>query len=513
MSVSLADILPLLQTKEVWGNTETVIDGISHDSRRIASNFAFVAISGEKVDGHDFILKAAFNGASVIIAEKKPPRTFDSRIAWVRVQNSRRNLGPVAALIYGKPSNSMALVGITGTNGKTTTSFLLESIFKAANLVPGVIGTITHRWPGSQIAALNTTPEASDIQKILSDMKQAGVTHVVMEVSSHGLVMRRLDGCNFDMGIFSNLTHDHLDFHQDMETYFAAKKILFEELLPTSSKCYKCAAINVDDPYGYRLASEIHDLPKIKYGFSDEADIQPIRTNISQRGITATVKTPKDIFEIESELVGEFNLSNILAALSVSLRLQIPKEAILAGIKSVRTVPGRLERVNINSGSIFVDYAHTPNALKNVLQAMRKICKGVLITVMGCGGDRDKTKRPVMGMEAACGSDFVVITSDNPRNEKPINIINQIEAGVVGFGFTKVSDNPENAKIQKGSYIVIPDRREAIRWAISRLGAQDVLLLAGKGHETYQEINGVRHPFNDRVIALEVSRNHFCGTN
>ena len=506
LSLVIADILPLLQAQEFWGNRHAVVEGVSHDSRSVRPKFAFVAIVGDKADGHDFVLKAVEKGASVIVAQKKPPENFDGKIAWIKVRDSRKVMGPLAASVYGKPSDSIVLIGITGTNGKTTTTFLLEAILKQANFVPGVIGTISHRWPGVEIAASNTTPEASDIQKMLSDMCQAGVTHVIMEVSSHGLVMRRLDGCNFDAAIFSNLTHDHLDFHKNMEDYYAAKKILFEELLPESSKQNPFAAINMDDFYGRRLAKEVSSITTINYGLTNEPDVYPVRTNMSRRGINATIKTPFDFLEIESNLVGVFNLSNILAALSVSLELGIPKEAILEGVKSVNSVPGRLERVNTRVGAIFVDYAHTPNALKNVLAAMRKICDGNLTIVMGCGGDRDKMKRPIMGVEAATGSDFVVITSDNPRSEDPMAIIRQIEQGVLDSGFTKVSMGSAQTTIAKG-YVVIPDRREAIRWAISKLGPLDVMLIAGKGHETYQEIQGIRHPFDDRVIALEESEN------
>ncbi|MGC8660115.1 MAG: UDP-N-acetylmuramoyl-L-alanyl-D-glutamate--2,6-diaminopimelate ligase [Desulfomonilaceae bacterium] len=502
MSLLVADILPSLHSPEVWGNLQTAVAGVSHDSRCILPNFAFVAIVGDKADGHDFVSRAVEKGASLIVAQKEPPENFDRKIAWIKVADSRKALGPLAASVYGNPSDSVVLIGITGTNGKTTTTFLLESILKQANFVPGVIGTISHRWPGVEITASNTTPEASDIQKMLFDMRQAGVTHVIMEVSSHGLAMRRLDGCNFDAAIFSNLTHDHLDFHTNMEDYYSAKKLLFDELLPESSKQNPFAVINMDDPYGRRLANEISSVTKIKYGSADGVDIYAVRADISRRGISAIIRTSSDFFHIESDLVGAFNLSNILAALSVSVQLGIPKKAIEQGVKSVNSVPGRLERVNTKIGSIFVDYAHTPNALKNVLGAMREICEGKLITVMGCGGDRDKTKRPIMGSEAAIGSDFVVVTSDNPRTEDALDIIKQIERGVLDSGLIEVTKDSIEPIKAKG-YVVIPDRREAIRWAISKLGARDILLLAGKGHETYQEINGVRHAFDDRTTAFE----------
>lgn len=507
MNVILADILPLLENPEISGNSVAPISGVTHDSRRVCLDFAFVAMVGEKVDGHDFVSKACKGGASVIIAEKDPPTGFDtSKVTWVRVQNSRRALGPIAACVYDRPSESMSLVGITGTNGKTTTTYLLESILRAAQFVPGIIGTISHRWPGVEIAASNTTPEASDIQKMLAEMRQIGVTHVLMEVSSHGLCMRRLDGCNFDAGVFTNLTHDHLDFHLNMEAYYAAKKILFDELLPSSNKRGVYAAINIDDHYGSRLIREISSVPIIKYGLTNKADVYPVNTQISPKGVKADILTPDGPLSVESELVGAFNLSNIMAAVSVSLKLGISREAITTGIKSVKAVPGRLERVVSGSGAIFVDYAHTPNALKNVLQAIRDICQGRLITLMGCGGDRDRTKRPVMGMEAASGSDFVVITSDNPRSEDPIAIIKQIEEGVLKFGFQKISLDSANSVMKKGTYVVISDRRQAIEWAIRKLEPTDTLLLAGKGHETYQEINGIRYPFDDRVIALKESK-------
>jgi UDP-N-acetylmuramoyl-L-alanyl-D-glutamate--2,6-diaminopimelate ligase len=507
LSVTLADILKVIETLEIWGNPDIKVKGVSHDSRKVMQDYAFVAITGDKSDGHDFVAKAVERGANVVIAQKLPPRDFDfSKCVWVRVENSRQCLGPLSSWVYGRPSENMKVVAITGTNGKTTTTFLLESILRTANSVPGVVGTISHRWPGVEVSAANTTPEASDIQKMLSEMKSSGVTHVIMEASSHGLFMRRLDGCNFDVGVFSNLTHDHLDFHQNMEAYYEAKKILFTELLPLSSKRNVCAAINIDDPYGFRLANETASVSTIKFGSTDDPDICPTQTRISQEGVKALIQTPEGPIEIESSLVGAFNLSNILASISVSLKLGIPKATIFQGIKNLKTVPGRLERVDSRRGAIFVDYAHTPNALKNVLQALREVCSGRLITLMGCGGDRDKTKRPVMGMEAAGGSDFVIITSDNPRSEDPLEIISQIEPGVLGFGFSKSVDGLVKTAIKKGSYIVIPDRKEAIKWAMNRMDLHDTLLLAGKGHETYQEIHGIRYPFDDRQIALEESR-------
>ncbi|MFH0958888.1 MAG: UDP-N-acetylmuramoyl-L-alanyl-D-glutamate--2,6-diaminopimelate ligase [Pseudomonadota bacterium] len=505
MSLTLADIIECLETPKVWGNVEACVEDITYDSRKVGHNFIFVAIRGEKTDGHNFVHKASESGASVIIAEENPPTNFDiDKTSWVRVIDSRRALGPVADLIYGHPSRQMVLIGITGTNGKTTTTFLLESILNEADFVPGIIGTISHRWRGFETPASNTTPEASDIQKMLADMKLAGVTHVLMEVSSHGLFLRRLDGCSFDLAIFTNLTHDHLDFHQNMASYFEAKRILFDELLPVSSKSTTCSIINLDDLYGSRLAQETIGLPSITYGFNELADIHPLSQEVSISGIRASIHTPNGVLSIKSELVGNFNLSNILSAVSASVILQIPTEAVVRGVESLKTVPGRLQPIESNVGSLFVDYAHTPNALKNVLQALRQISDGRLITLMGCGGDRDRTKRQVMGSEAAVVSDFLVITSDNPRTEDPLTIIEQIEIGVIESGFKKILPDSKHSCIAAKTYVVIPDRRQAIQWIIKRLQPRDTLLLAGKGHETYQEIQGVRYPFDDRSVALEI---------
>jgi UDP-N-acetylmuramoyl-L-alanyl-D-glutamate--2,6-diaminopimelate ligase len=400
----------------------------------------------------------------------------------------------------------MRLVGITGTNGKTTLTFLLEAIANAAGFRPGVVGTISHRWAGTEHAASNTTPEASDLQEMFSEMAARGVSHVFMEVSSHGLDLGRLEGCDFDVAVFTNLTQDHLDYHGNLEDYYLAKRTLFNRLLPSSSNPGHCGVINVDDPYGRRLLSEIDSIPCTSFGTSSNADIHPLEIELTAAGISVTVKTGRGPVAICSRLTGPFNLSNILAAVAVSERLGIPSDAVRRGIETVHTVPGRLERVASERGTVFVDYAHTPNALKNVLDALHIIRTGRIITVMGCGGDRDKTKRPVMGREAAAGSDFVVVTSDNPRTEDPDAIIRQVEDGVREYGFVPFENYANGRPLTKGCYRVVPDRRDAIAWAVKRLDRGDILLVAGKGHETYQEINGIRHPFDDREVVREELR-------
>lgn len=502
MSATLQDIVALLAPTFVSGDPRTVFSGVTHDSRKVRPGYIFVAVPGEHVDGHAFIGRALEAGASAILAMGKPTGALEG-VPWIVAPDTRRALGPVASLVYGNPGRDMILVGITGTNGKTTLTFLLESIFSATGAVPGVIGTITYRWGATERSAANTTPEASDLQEMLALMRDEGVTHAIMEVSSHGLHMGRLDGCDFDTGVFTNLTQDHLDYHGSMEEYFLAKSLLFTKLLPASSKTSPVAVVNGDDPYGRRLAAQMRHMPLLTYGTSQALDVYPSSAMVNAEGIELRAETRRGPVRVISPLTGRFNVSNILAAIAVAESLGIDREAIRDGIARVRNVPGRLERVSSASGTVFVDYAHTPAALKNVLEALARICTGRIITVMGCGGDRDKAKRPLMGMEAAAGSDFVVVTSDNPRTEDPLSIIRQVEEGVREYGYVALDGNKDQNPLPPRSYRVIPDRREAIAWAVRALQKSDILLVAGKGHETYQEINGVRYPFDDRQVVLE----------
>ncbi len=491
----------------MYGDLSVRISGATYDSRKVQPGWLFVAMTGENVDGHDFIGQAIRAGASAIIAER--PRTSEFEpVPWAKVSNSRAALGPVAALLNGHPSKKIALVGITGTNGKTTLTFLMEAIVKAAGGKPGVIGTISYRWADGQVTAVHTTPEASDLQFLFREMVEAGVTHAFVEVSSHGLHRGRLMGCEFNVGVFTNLTQDHLDYHGNLEDYYLAKQALFTQLLPASSKKDLAAVVNADDPYGRRLSLEIKGVPVLRYGKSPDFEIHPTVVSVTAEGISATVITPKGPIGITSRLTGSFNLKNILAAIAVAQKLDIPLDAVREGIEAVDIIPGRLERVVSANGSIFVDYAHTPNALKNVLEALRIIRTGRIITVMGCGGDRDKGKRPLMGMEAAAGSNFVVVTSDNPRTEDPLDIVRQVEEGVRSYGFKRCDEVPNGQPIESCCYTVIPERRDAIAWAVKHLKSDDVLLVAGKGHETYQEINGVRYPFDDREVIREELKRH-----
>lgn len=509
MTAYLADIVKALDSARFDGDLSTDVLGVTHDSRKVQPGKIFVAVPGEKTDGHDFIGNALEAGACAVIAQRPRPVEF-GEVPWIVVKDTRLALGPVSAVVNGDPTSKITLVGITGTNGKTTLTFLLEAILQASGLRPGVIGTISYRWDGKESSANHTTPEASDLQAMFADMAAAGITHGIMEVSSHGLDLGRLEGCRFDVGVFTNLTQDHLDYHGTFEEYYQAKKTLFTRLLPVSGKT-STGVVNLDDPYGRRLIGEVVQIPLIGYGTSLECAVRPEEVSITPSGISAEIVRPEGRVKINSVLTGAFNLSNILAAVAVAAELGVPDYAVIEGIRRVTAVPGRLERIESRLGHVFVDYAHTPNALKNVLEALRKVCRGRLITVMGCGGDRDKTKRPVMGREAAALSDLVVITSDNPRTEDPVAIIGQIEEGVRDYGLKPLDDSgqdhPANAR-----YRVIPDRGEAIAFAVRLLEDRDTLLVAGKGHETYQEINGVRYPFDDReVLRKELRKRELAG--
>jgi UDP-N-acetylmuramoyl-L-alanyl-D-glutamate--2,6-diaminopimelate ligase len=507
MTASLKNIAAVLEDPILTGDLSVQICGLSHDSRAIRPGWLFVAIPGEKSDGHDFVEAALRSGAAAVLAERPCPAHVQCAVPWIRVSDTRRCLGPAAAAVFGHPTKKMVLVGITGTNGKTSLTFILEAIVKAAGGSPGVIGTITHRWGNRERQASRTTPEASDLQSMLAEMVDSGVTHVLMEVSSHGLHLGRLDGCHFDVGVFTNLTQDHLDFHGNFEDYYQAKRLLFTRLLPNSSKKNRVAATNLDDAYGRRLAGEITNLPVIGYGSASDAQVRPVEVSLASSGIVGTLETCRGPVAIRTHLTGAFNLQNVMAAVAVAEGLDIPVDAVQKGIEAVSVVPGRLERIPSYRGHVFVDYAHTPHALKNVLDALRTICSGRIITVMGCGGDRDRAKRPLMGMEAATGSDFVVVTSDNPRSEDPMAIIRQIEEGVRSSGFVPCSAPVNGQPLRPGHYRIMPDRGEAIAWAVTCLEKQDVLLVAGKGHETYQEINGVQYPFDDReALRKELKR-------
>jgi len=461
------------------------ITDISYHSHRVKEGHLFVAIPGTKQDGHHFIEEVVARGARAVIAEQMPPRLGD--IPLVVVKDARKALAQVSAEFYSHPSREIRLVGITGTNGKTTTSYLIESIIKAAGKEAGVIGTINYRMRGKEQPAPTTTPQSYDLQRLLREMVTQGIGYAVMEVSSHALDQERVRACHFDAGVFTNISPEHLDYHEDMESYLAVKKRLFREFLPASEKD-PWAIINLDDPLLRDLPQQLSPLRTMTYGL-DHGVIRAPQREISLQGIQATLATPAGTMEIETALIGEYNLYNILAATAVSIALGFPAEAIIRGIKGLSVVPGRMEQVGEGNPWVFIDYAHTPDALEKSIQAIKRLARAKVVVVFGCGGDRDRSKRAPMGRIGVQLADLAIITSDNPRTEDPLKIIENIEKGA--------------REISPERYLVIPDRREAIRQAIALAGEEDCVLIAGKGHEQYQIIGAEQVPFDDRAEARQ----------
>ncbi len=487
------------------GDPDVEIKGIVYDSRRVRPGSLFVAVRGHALDGHAFIDQAIENGASAVVAEIL--RT-GSGPTFIRVADSHEALSALAVAYFRHPFSGMDLVGITGTNGKTTTSYLLESILLAAGRRPGVLGTVTYRYPGHVCPAPVTTPESLDLMESLRKMADQGVTHVVMEVSSHGLDQGRVRHCPFKAAVFTNLSRDHLDYHGSMDEYFKAKSRLFLGLAERAAnhKVLRArAVINLDDPRARELM-DLTDAEVLTYGLNESSHVRADRVALSRNGISARILAPEGAFEARSNLIGSYNLSNILAAAATALSLGIEPEHIAAGVSQLQGVPGRLEMVKNRRGlAVAVDYAHTPDALMKALGAVRPFTGGSLITVFGCGGDRDKGKRSEMGRVAGQGSDVVLITSDNPRTEDPGSIVAQIEEGVAGTGMKKLSLENGSFIDRPRGYVVELDRASAIRRAVRMATEQDLILIAGKGHEDYQIIGRDRRPFDDRMIAIEAA--------
>lgn len=498
-------LLEGVEVKRVVGENRMEIAGVAYHSQEVRQNFLFVAIRGMEVDGHRFIGEAIRRGAAAILQEEG--ESFDG-ITSIFVPNSRKALARVASNFYGDPSARLCLVGITGTNGKTTTSYLIESILKKAGYVTGVIGTINYRYGQKVIPAMNTTPESLDLQRILREMLENGVSHVVMEVSSHGLDLDRVSGCHFDGAVFTNFTSDHLDYHRTLEQYFQSKRRLFRECLMESRKEGRFAVTNADDPKGEEIVRDVRR-PIFRYGLDHSSDISATGVNLSFEGISCRVRTPQADFPIHSRLTGRFNLYNILAAVATGYGLDLSPEVLKEGVEAVEGVPGRFEKVANRKGiHVIVDYAHTQDALERVLSGLKETLsfseeRGKIITVFGCGGDRDRTKRPLMGEVAARYSDLVILTSDNPRTEDPHAILNEIEEGVRSLMTEAWRETEQEAGREQKGYLKIADRREAIRTALRLAQKGDVVLIAGKGHEDYQIIGKRRLPFDDR---LEVRR-------
>lgn len=476
------------------------ISAVSYRAQDVKPGDLFVAVKGFTADGHDFIGQAVTNGAVAVVCEQ-PVHT---NAVMIKVDNSRRALAELATTFFGDPSQALTVIAITGTNGKTTTSYLIESILQAAGYVTGVIGTINYRYCGQIFNNPVTTPESLDLQQILAEMRDAGVTHVVMEVSSHALDLYRVHGCKFDIGVFTNFSQDHLDYHKDMAHYWSCKRRLFVDLLPAfTAKTRLRAVINTADPKGRELARQT-DLPCLTCGHDSASNLRTLKARFDLTGINARIATPQGKIELRSFLVGRHNLENILNAVGVALALEIPVQTIVTGIRSLENVPGRLERMaNTRQRFVYVDYAHTPDALENTLLALRALTADRIICIFGCGGDRDRAKRPEMGMIAARLSDLVVVTSDNPRTEPPEQIIAEIVVGVHRICDFQYSPAGLRRGFGVKGYTVIADRREAIRNGIAVSRPGDTLLIAGKGHETYQIIGREKRPFDDRQEARE----------
>ena len=482
----LAEAIPV---REVLGSLDREVDGIFYDSRRVQKNGLYVAVRGAHVDGHQFTEQAIERGASAIVVERAESH---SRATSLVVPDSREALADLAFTFFKKPALRLKMAGVTGTNGKTTTSFLLKHICDAAGLRSGLIGTVRYEIGERVLPATRTTPESLDLQELLSQMVDAGCKAAVMEVSSHALAQERTRGLEWDVAIFTNLTQDHLDFHKTMEDYFEAKARLFTGLKDQPNKKAAAAVINLDDRYGEQLAGRIKDeAPVVTYGMSARADFRASNYRAEFGGTSFQLDARGKSYLVRVPLIGRFNVVNALAALAAANSLGIDlREAVLSLAKSPQ-VPGRLEAVPAKRQfQIFVDYAHSDDALLNVLKTLRELNPNRLIVVFGAGGDRDKRKRPLMGRVADQNADYSIITSDNPRKEDPLAIIADVQKG-----------------FRSGNFETVPDRTEAIARAIALAQPRDIVLIAGKGHENYQEFADHTIPFDDRQMALRALEN------
>ena len=474
--MKLRDVLRETDILSSDANGTEEILGIAYSSKEVRPGFLFTALKGEKNDGINFVLEAERKGAAAILSEWPRPQTVG--IPWIRVADARETMALAAANLYGQPSMKIKVIGVTGTKGKTTTTYILEEILKAAGATPAVIGTIDYRGPGFRVKAARTTPEAPDIHRMLSEMVEAGASHCLIEISSHALEQKRVWGVTFDVAVFTNLSGEHMDYHHSMEHYFEAKKKLF-----FLNHKRIASVVNMDDPWGKKLVSEL-PMRTITYGLEPAAIVRAERFKISDQGIEVQVSHPGGQILLTSRLVGRHNLYNILASVASALVLNIQPSDIARGISALQGVPGRFERVENRLGiEIVVDYAHTDNALSHLLETVRDMKPRRIVLVFGAGGNRDAEKRERMGDVAARLADWSILTSDNPRSEDPLRIIADIETG---FGKTGAKN-----------YEVIPDRKEAIRTALAISREGDYVLVAGKGHEDYQIFSDRTIPFSD----------------
>jgi UDP-N-acetylmuramoyl-L-alanyl-D-glutamate--2,6-diaminopimelate ligase len=474
-SIGLSALLADVPHAELRGDGGVAVGEMAYRSGDASPGTLFCCVRGERRDGHDFAADAVARGASALLVERFLPVD----VPQLRVPSVRAAMGPLAAVLFGRPAERLTMVGVTGTSGKTTVTYLLEAVFRRAGWEPGVIGTTGVRIEGRAVPLARTTPEAPDLHRLLAAMVDRGVRAVAMEVSSHGLDQHRVGGVRFDVAVFTNLSQDHLDYHPSMEEYFAAKAKLFTPEMSGR------AVVNHDSPEGRRLAGAV---PTVTFGIDAGADVRATDVEASAGGIRFRV----DEVEVRSSLRGLFNVENCLAAIATARTLGLADEVAAEAIGSVAGVPGRVDAVEAGQDFlVLVDYAHKPDGVEKVLRAARPLASGRVILVMGCGGDRDRAKRPLMGRAATANADLTVLTSDNPRSEDPLAIIAEIEPGAREGG---------------GDYEIEPDRRTAIRLALSSAAPGDVVVIAGKGHETYQELVDRTIPFDDRTVAVEELR-------
>ncbi len=490
---------------------DPLIRGVSYDSRFVSPGDLFVALRGTSTDGHDYLDQAVELGAVALLVEEAPADA-SGRPPIVTVPDTRRALAPIAARFYGEPASEFAMIGVTGTNGKTSTCYLVESILRKAGQRTGLIGTIGVRYAGQEERAINTTPESLDLQRTLRSMRTHGVEAVVMEVSSHGLELGRVHGCRFQVGAFTNLTQDHLDFHGTMEAYLDAKARLFRDHLGPGA----CAVINVDDPASEKLVGVARDagarVLRTSRRVDAEVEVRVLRADVTLGGSDVLLALPTGEVSVHCPLVGDFNLENLVVACGIASGVGIEAEAIAEGVAACPQVPGRVEVVSVPDGddlpAVIVDYAHTPDAVDKLLAALRPLARGRVVTLFGCGGDRDRAKRPLMAEAVARYSDRVVATSDNPRTEDPAAILRDVEDGLAGL---ERVDRDRLGSADR-AYCVIQDRRAAIDAAVEAAGPEDTVVLAGKGHEDYQIVGREKLPFDDReearraLAALRTSR-------
>ena len=479
----------MLESVSVGAVPPLVANGLQYDSRKLQRGDAFFAFLGEHVDGHRFVPNAMEAGAAAIVSERVAPEGLEGQ--WARVSHGHRALALSALRFYGRPDRQLKLTGVTGTNGKTSTVYLIDSLLRSAGKVTARFGTIEHRVANRAVPAINTTPESLDVIRYLVELRDLGGTHATMEVSSHGLEIGRVYGMDFHTAVFTNLSQDHLDFHGDMQSYAAAKRRLFEG---AGGAVPRFAVINLDDEIGRDLLTHSKS-EKLSYGRTPRADVAATAIETSFDGVKFTAETPVGAIDVNSPMNGDFNVENILAAIATALTYEIPAQQIERGLRETPSVPGRFETVNEGQPFlVVVDYAHTDDALKRLIESARVLLSsrgepGRVLTLFGCGGNRDRGKRPAMGRVAGQLSDWVILTSDNPRNEDPTAIIRDAEAGL--------GEGP-------APYEIEPDRAAAIEIALNQARSGDIVLIAGKGHEPYQVVGEVKLPFDDRETARKV---------